>query len=101
MNKFGNFMIGLGLVVALVVTLGIWVRLPWPAVLGLAVLFALWMALTRQGRQASSVTAVGVSTLRQRLGCDADTSSRRASPSIITGERVGFSGKAAIRSASG
>lgn len=68
MNKFGNFMIGLGLVVALVVTLGIWVRLPWPAVLGLAVLFALWMALTRQGRQASSVTAVGVSTLRQRLG---------------------------------
>ncbi|WP_350016661.1 ABC transporter permease [Rhodanobacter sp. IGA1.0] len=68
MNKFGNFMIGLGLVVALVVTLGIWVRLPWPAVLGLAVLFALWMALTRLGRQASSVTAVGVSTLRQRLG---------------------------------
>ncbi|WP_040673110.1 ABC transporter permease [Rhodanobacter spathiphylli] len=68
MNKFGNFMIGLGLVVALVVTLGIWVRLPWPGVLGLAVLFALWMALTRLGRQASSVTAVGVSTLRQRLG---------------------------------
>ncbi len=31
-------------------------------------LLALWMLLTRQGRQAVSVTAVGISTLRQRLG---------------------------------
>ncbi len=31
-------------------------------------LLALWMLLTRQGRQAMSVTAVGISTLRQRLG---------------------------------
>ena len=68
MNKFGNFMVSLGLIVVLVVTLWIWIRLPWPAVLALAVLFALWMVVTRQGRQASSVTAVGVSTLRQRLG---------------------------------
>ncbi|MEP7187529.1 MAG: ABC transporter permease, partial [Rhodanobacter sp.] len=68
MNKFGNFMMGLGLVVVLVVALGIWIKLPWPAVLALAVLFALWMAVTRQGRQASSVTAVGISTLRQRVG---------------------------------
>jgi len=34
----------------------------------LAVCLALWMLLSRQGRQAASVTAVGVSTLRQRLG---------------------------------
>ena len=32
------------------------------------VLLAVWMLLTRQGRQAVSVTAVGISTLRQRLG---------------------------------
>jgi putative ABC transport system permease protein len=32
------------------------------------VLFALWMALTRGGRQAASVTKVGMGTLRQRLG---------------------------------
>ncbi|TPG11741.1 FtsX-like permease family protein [Rhodanobacter glycinis] len=32
------------------------------------VLLAIWMLLTRQGRQAVSVTAVGISTLRQRLG---------------------------------
>ena len=31
-------------------------------------LLVLWMLLTRQGRQAVSVTAVGISTLRQRLG---------------------------------
>jgi putative ABC transport system permease protein len=29
---------------------------------------ALWMLLSRQGRQAASVTGVGISTLRQRLG---------------------------------
>ncbi|WP_426690179.1 ABC transporter permease [Rhodanobacter ginsengiterrae] len=31
-------------------------------------LLAVWMLLARQGRQAISVTAVGISTLRQRLG---------------------------------
>jgi putative ABC transport system permease protein len=34
----------------------------------LAVVTALWMLLTRQGRQAASVTTVGLSTLKQRLG---------------------------------
>jgi putative ABC transport system permease protein len=34
----------------------------------LVVCLALWMLLSRQGRQAASVTGVGVSTLRQRLG---------------------------------
>ena len=34
----------------------------------LVVLLALWMLLSRQGKQAASVTAVGISTLRQRLG---------------------------------
>jgi putative ABC transport system permease protein len=68
MNKFGNFMMGLGLVIVLVVTLAIWIKLPWPAVLALAVVFALWMAVTRLGHQAASVTLVGVSTLRQRVG---------------------------------
>ena len=68
MNRLKNFMIGLGLLVILVVALAIWIRLPWPGVLIAAVLFAIWMAVTRPGRQAASVTSVGVSTLRQRLG---------------------------------
>jgi putative ABC transport system permease protein len=63
-----NFLFNLGLVIALIVFLAIWVYLPWMVVLALVVVFALWMALTRRGRQAASVTAVGVSTLRQRLG---------------------------------
>ena len=37
-------------------------------VLLLLLLTGLWMLLTRQGRQAASVTSVGLSTLRQRLG---------------------------------
>ncbi len=68
MKKLKNFLIGLGLLVVLVVALAIWVKLTWPLVLGIAALFAVWMAVTRQGRQSASVTAVGVSTLRQRLG---------------------------------
>ena len=34
----------------------------------LALALALWLPLTRGGRQAASVTRVGISTLRQRLG---------------------------------
>ena len=33
-----------------------------------AVFLVIWMLLTRQGRQAVSITSVGISTLRQRLG---------------------------------
>ena len=33
-----------------------------------AVFLAIWMLLTRQGRQAVSITSVGISTLRKRLG---------------------------------
>jgi putative ABC transport system permease protein len=68
MNRLKNFMLGLGLMVILVVALAIWVKLSWPGALIAAVLFATWMAVTRLGRQAASVTSVGVSTLRQRLG---------------------------------
>ncbi len=63
-----KFMINLGLLVLTVVALVAWTKLPWIGVVVLVVVFALWMLLTRSGRQASSVTMVGVSTLRQRLG---------------------------------
>ena len=68
MNKLKSFLRGLAM--CLVVAIGVvaWVVLPWWALLALAVLFALWMLLLRTGRQASSVTRVGVSTLPQRLG---------------------------------
>ena len=63
-----RFLINFGLVVLTVVALAIWVKLPWIGALILAVLFALWMALTRSGRQAASVTKVGIGTLQDRLG---------------------------------
>jgi len=63
-----RFLINLGLIVLLAAFIFVWTLLPWYAALAVAVLVAAWMAFTRSGRQAASVTAVGVSTLRQRLG---------------------------------
>ncbi|WP_233843519.1 ABC transporter permease [Dyella sp. 2HG41-7] len=63
-----TFLFNLLVLVILAVALYVWVQLPWFVVLALVVVFAAWMALTRRGRQAASVTGVGVSTLKQRLG---------------------------------
>ncbi|WP_233348202.1 MULTISPECIES: ABC transporter permease [unclassified Luteimonas] len=57
-----------GLVLLIALVLAAWIFLPWWALLGVAAAFALWMLLARSGRQAASVTMVGVSTLSQRLG---------------------------------
>ncbi|WP_333681246.1 FtsX-like permease family protein [Dyella sp.] len=63
-----KFLFNLGVVIALCVALVLWAMVPWYAVAILAALFAGWLALSRRGRQAASVTGVGISTLRQRLG---------------------------------
>jgi len=68
MNALKTLLRGLGLFLLLVAFLAAWIGLPWQVLLGLAALFALWMAFTRSGRQAASVTWVGIATLRQRLG---------------------------------
>lgn len=68
MGKLKSFLRGLGLCLIIVVGIAAWTVLPWPALLALAVLFALWMLLARTGRQAGSVTRVGISTLPQRIG---------------------------------
>ena len=68
MNKFMGFLRGLGLALIVVLALAAWLMLPWPALLALAVVFVLWLLLSRRGRQAGSVTHVGLSTLRQRIG---------------------------------
>ncbi|WP_431263294.1 ABC transporter permease [Roseateles chitinivorans] len=66
-----KFLKNLGLVVLLALVLVGWVMLPWFGAVGVAVLLALWMLLTRRGAQARSVTGVGVSTLSQRIGSSA------------------------------
>src|SRR5690606_7861757 len=58
--------LALGMVV--IAGLAAWIVLPWPVMLALALALAGWMLGTRSGRQAGSVTRVGVSTLPQRLG---------------------------------
>ena len=68
MRTFKSFLRGLGLVVIVIAGLLIWSRLPWTAVLALVVVLALWLVLTRRGRQTLSITSVGISTLRQRIG---------------------------------
>lgn len=68
MRTLKSFLMGLVLLLILAVALMVWIKLPWPGVLVAALLLAAWMAATRIGRQAASVTAVGVSTLRQRAG---------------------------------
>jgi putative ABC transport system permease protein len=63
-----KFLTNLLMIVAIAVAIFVLVVLPWPALVVLVVLLALWMALTRTGRQAWSVTKVGVATIPQRLG---------------------------------
>ncbi|MBJ6981596.1 ABC transporter permease [Luteimonas sp. MC1572] len=68
MNRLMKVLRAAGLVLLIALVLAAWIFLPWWALLGVAAAFALWMLLARSGRQAASVTMVGVSTLSQRLG---------------------------------
>jgi putative ABC transport system permease protein len=63
-----QILINLGLLLLLALVLVAWVLLPWPGALLLALALAAWMGLTRRGRQAASISLVGLSTLGQRLG---------------------------------
>ncbi|ALN93355.1 MULTISPECIES: ABC transporter permease [Lysobacter] len=68
MKKFLSFLRGLAIFLGLIAALALWAAAPWPVLLALAALIALWMLLTRSGKQAASVAGVGISTLSQRLG---------------------------------
>src|SRR3546814_16297749 len=68
MKKLKSFLVGGVLFLVVVAGIAAWLVLPWPFLLGLAVLLGLWMVITRRGRQARSVIGIGVSTLPGRLG---------------------------------
>ena len=68
MNLLKSFLRGTGLFLLVLLGVAAWLALPWFVLLALAVVFALWMLLTRRGQQAGSVTQVGLSTLQQRIG---------------------------------
>src|SRR5690349_12523052 len=63
-----SFLRGLALALVVILSIVAWTVLPWAVLLAVAVLFFLWMQLTRVGRQAGSATGVGISTLPQRVG---------------------------------
>jgi putative ABC transport system permease protein len=62
-----NFLINLLTLVMLAVGIALLILLPWPALLVLVALLVAWMSATRSGRQAWSVTRVGIATIPQRL----------------------------------
>jgi putative ABC transport system permease protein len=68
----GSFMarlgFGLAMMVAVVVPVILLTESPWWLVLAFVLLLVLWMAFTRAGQQAWSVTRVGIATIPQRLG---------------------------------
>ncbi len=66
-----NVLTNILLLLLVAAVLAVWIVLPWYGVLALLVAFIAWMAFTRRGRQAASVTSVGISTLGQRLGSSA------------------------------
>ena len=68
MNFIKKVLRGLGLFLLVVAGIAVWLASPWFVLLGLAVVFVLWLLFTRRGHQAGSVTQVGLSTLRQRIG---------------------------------
>ena len=65
MKRFG---IGLLMLLVVAVFLGVWIAMPWQGVVAIALALALWMGLTRRGRQTWQVTRVGLATVTQRLG---------------------------------
>lgn len=68
MQHFTGLLRGLLMALLIVVSIALWIVLPAAALLGLAVLLAAWMGLTRVGRQAAAITRIGIATLPQRLG---------------------------------
>ena len=83
MGKFKSFLVGALLVLVVVAGLVAWSALPWWGALAIVVALAAWMLATRGGRQAASVTNVGISTLPQRL----------ASSSVVV---IGIAGVVAV-----
>ncbi|WP_297177605.1 ABC transporter permease [Thermomonas sp.] len=68
MQRLKGFLFGLLTVLALVIMLVAWIVAPWYVVLGLAVVIALWLSLTRSGRLAREAAKIGIASLPQRWG---------------------------------
>jgi putative ABC transport system permease protein len=63
-NWIANFLS----IILLAAGLLVWVLLPWYAVVGVAVVLALWLAFTRSGHLALAAARIGIASLPQRWG---------------------------------
>ena len=68
MKRLKGFFASLATVLLLAIGLGIWIALPWFAVLAIAAAIALWLLSTRSGRLAREATKIGLAGLPQRWG---------------------------------
>ena len=68
MKRLKGFFSSLAIVLLLAIGLGIWIALPWFAVLAIAAAIALWLYTTRSGRLAREATKIGLAGLPQRWG---------------------------------
>ena len=67
-NRARRWLANLGILLALVAGLALWIVLPWPGVLVAIAALALWLLLTRSGRLALAAAGIGVASLPQRWG---------------------------------
>ena len=67
-GRVGRFGFGVATLAVVLVVVAVLARSPWWLVLGMVGVLIAWMAFTRTGQQAWSVTKVGVATIPQRLG---------------------------------
>jgi putative ABC transport system permease protein len=65
-QKPKNWLFVTATIVALIVGVGLWAITPWPVAIGLVVLLALWLALTKLGRQTAAIAGIGIASLPQR-----------------------------------
>src|SRR4051812_19769687 len=63
-----RFLFNLLLLLLLAVVLGVWVLLPWPGAVLLALAIAAWLPFTRRGRPAGWVPRGGIRALRRGIG---------------------------------
>ena len=68
MQRVKAFLRGTLLLLVVIAGIAAWLLMHWGVALGITAALLLWMGLTRRGRQARSVAAVGLSTLPDRLG---------------------------------
>jgi putative ABC transport system permease protein len=67
-GKGMRLLVNVGIALALIAGLALWIALPWPAVLAVAVLLVMWLLLTRSGRLALAAAQIGIASLPQRWG---------------------------------